>query len=1048
MSTLAAQPDAPSDAELISRVRAGDQAAYGVLFERHSEAARRMARQLVHGPDVDDLVSEAFTKVLIQLQRGGGPDVAFRAYLLTAIRRLHVDRARINKRLHVTDDLDALDQDVEFDDPATASFERGAASRAFASLPERWQLVLWHLEVEGQKPADIAPLLGMSPNSVAALAYRAREGLRQAYLQSHLTDTADATCRWTTEHLGAYVRKGLAKRDSAKVESHLNGCHRCTAVYLELTEVNSNLSGLLAPALLGVAAPGYLAATGTKVGLLLLAPWAKLKEAGAAAQAGAAAAAVAAVVGVAAVAGGLGGSDQPETSAESAASQPAPDSATTVPDTNDSPPDDSTNTEQPPETDNEPPPPDNQTEEPPPDDETETPPDDGTDNTGPDTPTDVSGDISGDDVVLNWSPVSDATGYRVYRTASSTTQARAALSFGSRAVGVSYVQPASPRAGSLISGTIAATSYVDSTPVDGFHYTYSITAIGEDGEESAVSEPITVTYDPVPGAPTELRGQASESGVALRWQGNSEPDFVEYEILRDGEPLATSTGPEFTDASATDGSTYTYSVRAVDRAGQESELSEQVSVAYDPVPAAPTGVVAEVRGSEIVVNWAANGEPDLKTYEVFRNGTPIGRTTDPTFADGNIVDGQTYTYSVVAIDNGDQASAASAQASATYDPAPAAPTGVAAEVQGEKIALHWNAGSEPDLKTYEVFRNGTPIGRTADPTFADGNVTDGQTYTYSVVAIDNADHTSPRSAPTSATYDPAPAAPTGLTAKAEGHKVKVDWAANKEPDVGSYRVYRNGNPLATLKTPGYVDDTAPDGATTYSVIAIDKAGHESARSETNSADIAPDAPKGLTATAVERGISLNWERVNSDITEYIVLRGGEAIDRTSATSYVDRTAEEGRPHTYRVRAVDGNGSVSEASNDATAHWDGSPSAPTGLSWHLTGPVLHFSWNTNPEPDIDHYEVTLDGEAVDWVLGTHATDGGHWGRVTHTLRVVAIDRAGNRSPVAELRFTHDRQLRARLEAGTGDDAAGAPEHRGRRDGPETPGDDQLGGFGLR
>src|SRR5699024_7597556 len=178
VSNLAAQPDAPSDAELISRVRAGDQAAYGELFERHREAAHRMARQLVSGPDIDDLISEAFTKVFVQLQRGGGPDVAFRAYLLTSIRRLHVDRARTNQRVQVTDDLADLDQGVDFVDPATSNFERGAASRAFASLPERWQLVLWHLEVEGQKPADIAPLLGMSPNSVAALAYRAREGLR------------------------------------------------------------------------------------------------------------------------------------------------------------------------------------------------------------------------------------------------------------------------------------------------------------------------------------------------------------------------------------------------------------------------------------------------------------------------------------------------------------------------------------------------------------------------------------------------------------------------------------------------------------------------------------------------------------------------------------------------------------------------------------------------------------------------------------------------------------------------------------------------------
>ena len=56
--------DAPGDAELISAVRGGDVDAYGALFERHVEAARRLARQLVSAGDADDLVSEAFVKVL------------------------------------------------------------------------------------------------------------------------------------------------------------------------------------------------------------------------------------------------------------------------------------------------------------------------------------------------------------------------------------------------------------------------------------------------------------------------------------------------------------------------------------------------------------------------------------------------------------------------------------------------------------------------------------------------------------------------------------------------------------------------------------------------------------------------------------------------------------------------------------------------------------------------------------------------------------------------------------------------------------------------
>jgi len=251
-----------SDAELISSVRGGDVSAYGDLFARHRDAATRLARQLVPGPDADDLVSEAFAKVLNVLLAGGGPDVAFRAYLLTAVRRLHVDKIRATTRATPTDDLTPYENPEPYADAVIAGFEGGAAAKAFASLPERWQLVLWHLEVEGQKPADVAPLLGMSANSVSALAYRAREGLRQAYLQMHTADLVDADCRWTHAKLGAYVRKGLSRRDVQKVEAHLDGCRKCTAMYLELDEVNSSLAALLGPLVLGAAATGYLTTTG------------------------------------------------------------------------------------------------------------------------------------------------------------------------------------------------------------------------------------------------------------------------------------------------------------------------------------------------------------------------------------------------------------------------------------------------------------------------------------------------------------------------------------------------------------------------------------------------------------------------------------------------------------------------------------------------------------------------------------------------------------------------------------------------------------------
>ncbi|MFT4288232.1 sigma-70 family RNA polymerase sigma factor [Nocardioides sp.] len=303
---LGALLDEPGDAELISAVRGGDLDAYGELFTRHVDAARRLARQLVSAGDVDDLVSEAFAKVLSVLQRGGGPDLAFRAYLLTSVRRLHVDKLRGSARLQTTDDLTPYDPGVPFEDTAVAGFENETAARAFASLPERWQQVLWHTEVEGQKPAEVAMLLGMSANSVSALAYRAREGLREAFISMHAQDAVEDACATTRARLGAYIRGGISKRDSAKVEDHLQECRPCSAIYLELTEVNSDLGALLAPLLLGSAGAGYLAASGVaaKVGFLAVLDrgkdWVLHNPAGRA-TGGVAAAAVLAV----AVAGGL-----------------------------------------------------------------------------------------------------------------------------------------------------------------------------------------------------------------------------------------------------------------------------------------------------------------------------------------------------------------------------------------------------------------------------------------------------------------------------------------------------------------------------------------------------------------------------------------------------------------------------------------------------------------------------------------------------------------------------------------------------------------------
>lgn len=254
-------PETRSDPELIAATRTGDTTAYAELYERHVHSARRLARVLSRDPaGADDLVSEAFAKLLHTFREGGGPDLAFRPYMLRTLRNNFYDRVRRDKKVEFTDDLTRHDSGEIYVDPAVEGQERRYAALAFGKLPERWRMVLWHTEVEEDSPAKIATMLGMTPNGVSALAYRAREKLRQNYLSEHAADSPREECRWTVDRIGARVRGKLGEREAAKVDDHLDACVTCNLLFAELTELNSGLRGVIAFIFLGGAATPYLAA--------------------------------------------------------------------------------------------------------------------------------------------------------------------------------------------------------------------------------------------------------------------------------------------------------------------------------------------------------------------------------------------------------------------------------------------------------------------------------------------------------------------------------------------------------------------------------------------------------------------------------------------------------------------------------------------------------------------------------------------------------------------------------------------------------------------
>jgi RNA polymerase sigma factor (sigma-70 family) len=226
------------DHVLVSRVRGGDRDAFGELWRRHAGAARSIAWRYAGLADPDDSLQEASRVVLAAILRGGGPFGEFRPYLAVAIRNAAISMSR----RHVPEPVGDAVEIAEFTrstvgDSTSKVLEGLVMARAFKALPARWQEVLWYVCVEDLSTAEVGNILGLSPNGTAALAKRARDGLRTAWMEAHLNDASfGPQCRTLTSDYSAYCRDNLTPERSDEIAEHLADCASCTGLIAEIRD--------------------------------------------------------------------------------------------------------------------------------------------------------------------------------------------------------------------------------------------------------------------------------------------------------------------------------------------------------------------------------------------------------------------------------------------------------------------------------------------------------------------------------------------------------------------------------------------------------------------------------------------------------------------------------------------------------------------------------------------------------------------------------------------------------------------------------------------
>jgi RNA polymerase sigma-70 factor (ECF subfamily) len=163
-------------AEDLALARAGDQVAFGRLFDRTQPALLRYLRALAPGA-AEDIASETWLSIIRDLRSFHGDEKAFRAWVLTIGRHRMVDATRADARrpaVPMAEPPTPADAPVA-PDTAELVVEQADTRRALAMIatlpPDQAEAILLRV-VAGLDVAQVADVMGRSPGAVRVLTHR------------------------------------------------------------------------------------------------------------------------------------------------------------------------------------------------------------------------------------------------------------------------------------------------------------------------------------------------------------------------------------------------------------------------------------------------------------------------------------------------------------------------------------------------------------------------------------------------------------------------------------------------------------------------------------------------------------------------------------------------------------------------------------------------------------------------------------------------------------------------------------------------------------
>ena len=204
-----------------------------------------------------------------------------------------------------------------------------------------------------------------------------------------------------------------------------------------------------------------------------------------------------------------------------------------------------------------------------------------------------------------------------------------------------------------------STSYTYTGLSNGTSYTFRVRALVSGKYSSEASVSATPQASSTVGAPTSFTASAGDKQVTLSWNTpSSNETILRYEVTRSGTTTWTRVdlNTNYTYTGLTNGTNYTFRVRAVTASGNGSEASvsatPQVSAAT--APSAPRYLTANPGAGEIRLTWSAptsTGGGDITHYEVQKDNDAWIIVSGTIYTYSGLVAGTSYTFRVRAVNS-------------------------------------------------------------------------------------------------------------------------------------------------------------------------------------------------------------------------------------------------------------------------------------------------------------------------------------------------------------------------------------------------------------